>query len=444
LQQVRAKWAEILTINKPPTDSIAFDDYSLALTINALNQKPTPRQKQRLNEELERSLVNEPRQDFLVLDYLAAQRTPLDAFVPKRFKDYLRDPERRVPTLRAWIWQVPLWLLGGFLLFSFNYLPNCTEGVVNKNRTYCIKNKQDKLTLLEYTICDVLDKNYWDWDSIWNLSDSITFGNYFINPPPVPGVRLDIGLLNMADELIRGNNLDSTSFYRNLKIAYANAAIRYINKNNNDSACIYVKLYANLPTKDSIFTTEESRYFNQMCNLQLKQTYGTSIVAIPPSVVTKVPAQSNKAPIPQSQTQQNATRIEPPVVPQNNIPYKDTIQQQKAKIADLISLSISGLQKDIATFGESLNINYAISNDGKDVLNNVTLGFYLNGADLSKIKIAALSIGETKRSVQNITIPKNAKVGRQTLVIRAEWQGQTLNSNTQTIEISTGKGATKY
>ena len=102
------------------------------------------------------------------------------------------------------------------------------------------------------------------------------------------------------------------------------------------------------------------------------------------------------------------------------------------------------MQKDIATFGESLNINYAISNDGKDVLNNVTLGFYLNGADLGKIKIAALSIGETKRSVQNISIPKDAKIGRQTLIIKAEWQGQTLNSNKQAIEISTGKGATKY
>jgi CARDB len=455
LQQVRAKWAEILTINKPPTDSIAFDDYSLALTINALNQKPTPRQKQKLNEELERSLVNEPRQDFLVLDYLAAQRTPLDAFVPKRFKDYLRDPERRIPTLRAWIWQVPLWLLGGFLLFSFNYSPNCTEGVaMTKTRMACIKNDQDILTLNEYAICDVLDKNYWRLADV--KADSVIAWRYFAPSANVSNnftQRVDDYLLANAQKLINEKNLNPTSFLHNVKVAYANAAIRHINRNNRDSACLYFKYYSNLQGEasiktDTILTIEEELYFfQQVCTKQKQAAVDNSSFAIQnraPRIVTKLPSQNNKAPIPQSQTQQNATRVAPPVVQQNNNPYKDTTQQQKAKIADILSISISGLQKDIATFGESLNINYAISNDGKDVINNMTLGFYLNGTDLGKTKIAALSIGETKRGVQNITIPKDIKVGRQTLIIKTEWQGQTLNSNSQAIEITPTKGTTKY
>jgi CARDB len=349
--------------------------------------------------------------------------------------------------LRAWIWQVPLWLLGGFLLFSFNYSPNCTEGVaMTKTRMACIKNDQDILTLNEYTICDVLDKNYWRLSDV--KADSIVAWLYFApsaNAAANFTMRVDEDLLATAQKQMRAKNLDSTSFYRNLKIAYANAAIRYINKNNNDSACIYVKLYANLQTKDSVLTAEESRFFNQMCKLPSVTKPNGSLdggdINIAPRIVTKLP---NKAPIPQSQTQQNATRIEPPIVQQNNIPYKDTTQQKKAKIADVLSLSISGLQKDIVTFGESLNINYALTNDGQDVISNVTLWFSLNETVVGTTKIEAIPSSETKRSAQKITIPKDAKVGKQTLSIRAEWQGQTLQSNTQTIEITTGKGATKY
>jgi hypothetical protein len=436
LTQVRTKWAEILTTNKPPEDSIAFDDYSLAVTINALNQKPTPREKRKLNDALERSLANEPRQDFLVLDYLAAQRTPLDAFVPQRFLNYFRDPARRIPSLRAWVWQIPLWLFGGFLLFSFDYAPNCTEGVaMTRTRMACIKNEQDKLTLLEYAICDILDKNYWNAEDI--QADSILAWNSLgkiIQVDIRSEQRIDEALLTSAQTMMRTNNLDSISFYRNLKIAYANAAIRYTNKSYKDSACLFVQLYANLQTKDSVLTADELTYFNQLCNTQNAQSNKATILPPKPN---RIPAQSAQ---PQTNTAQN-----PPLVQQTTTDAykKDSVQKQATKLADILSLSISGLQKDIATIGESLNINYALSNDGKEVMENVVLRFMLNNTVLSTTKLDPIPVGETKRGAGNVTIPKDVKMGQQTINIVAEWQGQTLNSNNKTIDINPTKGTTK-
>jgi hypothetical protein len=435
LQQVRAKWAEILTINKPPEDSIAFDDYSLAVTINALNQKPTPREKRKLNEALERSLANEPRQDFLVLDYLAAQRTPLDAFIPKRFLNYFRDPERRIPSLRAWVWQIPLWLFGGLTFFGFNYSPDCREWVVmTRSQAACIKTEQDKLTLLEYAICDVLDKNYWRVSDV--KTDSVLAWNYFATSQNASGntQRVDENLLETAQKMIRTNNLDSISFYQNLKIAYANAAIRYTNKSYIDSACLFVQLCANLQTKDPVLTTDELTYFNQICNRQNSQS--NKAIVLPPKS-NKIPTQRGQ---PQTNTAQNPPIVQQPTTDANK---QDTVQKQVTKLTDILSLSISGLQKDIATLGESLNINYALSNDGKEVMDNVVLRFMLNSTVLSTTKLDPIPVGETKRGVGYITIPKDAKSGQQTINIVAEWQGQTLNSNNKTIEINPTKGTTK-
>jgi hypothetical protein len=435
LAQVRTKWAEILTTNKPPQDSIAFDDYSLAVTINALNQKPTPREKRHLNSDLERSLVNEPRQDFLVLDYLAAQRTPLDAFIPQRFLDYFRDPERRVPTLRAWVWQIPLLLIGGLIMFGFNYAPDCKEGVaMTRTRMACIQSPQDKLTLLEYAICDVLDKQYWNTDAV--QIDSVLALTYFVPKSGDIGntERLDEFLLRTAKEMIEKDNLDSTSFYQNLKIAYANTAIKFANKTNKDSTCLFVQLYANLPTKDSVLTADEWTYFNQMCNRQ----------NIQPNKATVLPPKSNKIPTQRVQPQTNRAQ-NPPIVQQSTTDaYKqDSVQKQATKLADILSLSISGLQKDAATLGESLNINYALSNDGKEVMENVVLRFMLNNAVLSTAKLDPIPVGETKRGAGNITIPKEVKAGQQTINIVAEWQGQTLKSNNKSIEINPTRGTTK-
>jgi hypothetical protein len=434
LAQVRTRWAEILTINKPPTDSVAFDDYSLTLTINALYQKPTPRQKAKLNQELERSLANEPRQDFLVLDYLAAQRTPLEGFVPKRFSDYLRDPERRIPTLKAWVWQVPLWLLGAFLLFSIDYANDCKRGVgLSKTTVACIKSEQDELLLMEYAMCDVLDKNYWNYAAF--NADSVVAGNYFrkTGPSVNPAIRVDEDLLALAQKRIRDYKLDSTSFYRNLKIGYANAAIRYINKNFKDSACIYSKLYANLQTGDSVLTAEEKRYFNQICNSNSKD-----IPVVAPIAANKI------APPNRNAAQQKATQS--PII----YPNKDTAQQQKTTLADVLSVTISGIQKDTVSQGETLNINYAVSNDGEKPIIKLQLFFWINETILSE-KDIDISVGETVRGVETVTIPRGLKSGTQTLLINAQYtaqsttqyKGQTVKSDARKIEINPTKGTIK-
>jgi hypothetical protein len=437
LAAVRAKWAEILTINKPPTDSLAFDDYSLALTINALNQKPTPRQKQKLNQELERSLVNEPRQDFLVLDYLDAQRTPLDAFIPKRFRDYLRDPDRRIPTLRAWTWQVPMWLLGGFLLFSVNYAPDCEGIAMTKTRKACIKDEQDILTLIEYTICDVLDKNYWRFSDV--KPDSVLAWYYFApNADTLANskLRVDENLEETARALMeRAKNLDNTSFYHNLKIAYANAAIRYINKNNKDSACLYVKLYANLQTKDSVLTAEEWNFLNQTCNPRTDNVISSAwkdLVKDKNAPVFQPNKQTPTRITPRANAAQNAQAL-----PKDKavVQAKDTVQQEKASLTDALSLSISGLQKDIVTLGESLNINYAVSNDGKEVMEGLKITAFIGEARASDTDIKAIPVGETVRGVVNLTIPKDAVFGKQNIYIVTYWKGKKIKSNSRTIEI---------
>ena len=139
--------------------------------------------------------------------------------MPQRFLNYFRDPERRIPTLRAWVWQIPLWLIGGLIMFGFNYAPNCKEGVaMTSKRMACIQSPQDKLTLLEYAICDVLDKQYERVAAV--QKDSVLALTYFVQKSDdvTNSVRLDELLLKTAKEMIERDNLDSTSFYRNLKI----------------------------------------------------------------------------------------------------------------------------------------------------------------------------------------------------------------------------------
>jgi hypothetical protein len=89
-----------------------------------------------------------------------------------------------------------------------------------------------------------------------------------------------------------------------------------------------------------------------------------------------------------------------------------------------------------------LNVNYAVSNDGDKVMEKVRLRFMLDNKEVYSTTLDAITIGESKRGVGNITIPKDAKTG-QTVSIIAEWQGQTIQSNSRTISVGAEKGQTK-
>ena len=302
LEQTRKELQRILASSQPPTDSIAYEDHRLQMVINDLYLKPNLKQRRALEQELEKLLALDAEQDFLVAEYLNRPRTPLDFMVPENLRKFVRvENEKQLPTMRPWLWQVPLSLLFAVGLFCFN--PNTKEcngqSVFYKNNYYCVSSPQDSLTYLEQIACDsietgedirildmynslikkmkdssdILLKKGMRKEEVEFLNLVVTeygkqidsLGRYFKqNGYPENASMVDYFLLQ-SYSLIRRYNLDSSSFYKNIGIAYWNAAVSHFNRGNRDSACLYFSELNKWAWRDSILTADEVSFIGKNC-----------------------------------------------------------------------------------------------------------------------------------------------------------------------------------
>ena len=306
LEQTRKHLAEILKNCQPPSDSIAYEDYRLQMVMNELLLKPNPRQRKALETELEKLLALDAEQDFLVAEYLNRPRTPLDFVVPVNLRKYVRVQEtNRLPRTPQWVWQLLIAVPALICLWFFNPKSiDCFHLEVVKNQFYCVQTPQDSLILYEHILCDNLDSFANDKkirlrkeiDSlvyIQNNGLAVQYGttadeiqkkvfplNNFYSS--LAGYDLSENeAIEKSFQLIRRYRLDSVSFYRNIPLAYWNAAVKYFNNGKIDSACIYFNKLDKWAWRDSVLTPEEVAFIGKTCYPEIAQQQQQNIAPPP-------------------------------------------------------------------------------------------------------------------------------------------------------------------
>jgi formylglycine-generating enzyme required for sulfatase activity len=79
-------------------------------------------------------------------------------------------------------------------------------------------------------------------------------------------------LLIQSYSLIRRFNLDSSSFYKNVGIAYWNAGVKHFNKGNRDSACLYFNKLDKWAWRDSVLAADDIAFIGKTCYPDVRQT----------------------------------------------------------------------------------------------------------------------------------------------------------------------------
>ncbi len=309
LEQTRKELQRILATSQPPTDSIAYEDHRLQMVINDLYLKPNPLQRRALEQELEKLLALDAEQDFLVAEYLNRPLTVLDFRVPDNLRKFVRvENEKQVSKWRSWLWQVPLVLLFTLGLFCFNpKTKDCTgQSAFYKNTYYCVNLPQDSLTFLEQITCDTIERGedvrlldmynelkikmkdssdllikkgvrkeeveYINliYNEYGKQIDSLS--RYFKQNGYPDNASIEDHLLLQSYSLIRRFNLDSSSFYKNVGIAYWNAGVKHFNKGNTNSACIFFTRLDKWAWRDSVLTVDEIALIGKTCYPEFQQT----------------------------------------------------------------------------------------------------------------------------------------------------------------------------
>lgn len=299
LERTRKELQRILANSQPPTDSIAYEDHRLQMVVNDLYLNPNSKQRKELEAELEKLLALDAEKDFLVAEYLNRPRSPLDFVVPDNLKKFVSvENEKRVPKLRSWLWQAPLFLVFMLGLFCFNPNSKICDGkeALYNNAYYCIKTPQDSLIFYEQVLCDTLEmatdvrlvalydkliQSYRDSSSSFEqrgfpkeYSQQLITGfeqqkdsiKLYFNQNGLPeNSSFADYILNESFKLIRSHSLDSASFYRNVPIAYWNAAVKHFNKGNRDSACYYFNKLDRWAWRDSVLTPDEVAIIGKTC-----------------------------------------------------------------------------------------------------------------------------------------------------------------------------------
>ena len=270
LISVRKAWQKILETeqNTPPTDSVAFEEHRIQILFNEwqLNKK-LPQQK---FDELEKLLRH--NNEALVVEYLRRAPTALDTIVPQRFRKFVRRDDSFIPKTN-WLfdlgWQLPILFLLGMALWLFQPKGlDCTgKTVVYHGKNLCIKNLQDELVLLENIVCDTMrdlkrmndnfNFNAQEIDSLIkarNLNKSVFAHNDY-----------DVDMITGLTYIMRTEHLDSSSFYKNIPIAYYNAAAYFYNNKQRDSACIFYNKLNNWAWRNSVVTAEELQILSSFC-----------------------------------------------------------------------------------------------------------------------------------------------------------------------------------
>ncbi len=227
-------------------------------------------------------------------------KTELHTIVDKLQRDEPSgEPPRRPLWQRVLIWQIPIWLVAFLVVLSYNPRVDSCGGVkINyKTQTLCIANDNDFFLFVEHFACDFIEKDAVAYDSLQmdsmakqNLQNYFTKYDFLLEKQPTE-VEVLRGMQNAG--------YDSTSFYKNVAVAFWNAGVRLLNEGETDSACGYFKKLEQWNGADSVLTAADRAVIKRNCK--------ESPIVIQP--VT--PPKKNEKPKTPPKTKQEPIKTEP-------------------------------------------------------------------------------------------------------------------------------------
>ncbi len=226
-----------------------------------------------------------------------AIKTELHTIVDKLQLDEPSDePPRRPLWQRVLIWQIPIWLLAFLIVLSYNPRgDNCGGVKINyKTQTLCVANDNDFFLFVENFACDYIEKGAVAYDSL--QMDSVasqTLQSYFSKH----NFSLEVEPTEL--EVLKGMRnarYDSTSFLKNVAVAFWNTGVRLLNEGETDSACVYFRKLEQWKGADSVLTAADRAVITRNC---FPDFPSSSQAVIPPKNGTKpinrVPPKPNPA-----------------------------------------------------------------------------------------------------------------------------------------------------
>ncbi len=190
-------------------------------------------------------------------------KTELHTMVDKLQLD--EPPGRRPLWQRVLLWQIPIWTIAFLMVLSYNpHLDNCNGvKITYRTQTLCIANDNDFFLFVENLACDVIDKG-----SV--MKDSLTMDSTAAQAMQGYFTQYNFSLETQLTEVkvlrgMRNAGHDSTSFCKNVAVAFWNAGVRLLGEGKTDSACLFFNKLELWKWRDSMFTTSELEQLNNVC-----------------------------------------------------------------------------------------------------------------------------------------------------------------------------------
>ena len=175
------------------------------------------------------------------------------------------EPPRRPLWQRVLVWQIPIWLIAFLIVLSYNpRVDNCSGvKITYRTQTLCIANENNFFLFVENLACDVIDKGSVMADSLTMDSTAAqTLQNYFTQ------YNFSLETQPTEAEVLRGMRnagYDSTSFCKNVAVAFWNAGVRLLGEGKTDSACMYFNKLEKWAWRDSVLTGADKVLIQQTC-----------------------------------------------------------------------------------------------------------------------------------------------------------------------------------
>ena len=216
-------------------------------------------------------------------------KTELHTIVDKlQLDEPSEEPPRRPLWQRVLWWQIPIGLVAFLIILAYNSSTDSCNGVkiTYRTQTLCIANDNDFFLFVEHLACDVIDKGNVMADSLtMDAMATQTIQNYFTK------YNFSLEIQPTEAEVLRGMRnagYDSTSFSKNVAVAFWNAGVRYLGVGKTDSACLYFNKLEKWAWADSVLTAADRVVITQNCFNDLPNA---NPAVIPPK---NVPQPKNK------------------------------------------------------------------------------------------------------------------------------------------------------
>jgi hypothetical protein len=104
----RHEWGKVMNLesNLPPIGTMAWKGHRIQVILNELLQNTDWVTRRKLEEELDRLLLNKPLEDAILIKYIETRTSKLDKLLSERFRKFVQEKRGFNWYWRDWTWQV--------------------------------------------------------------------------------------------------------------------------------------------------------------------------------------------------------------------------------------------------------------------------------------------------------------------------------------------------